>query len=118
MLPDSITLSDGAVNVVYASKTQVGPNAVRYFAPSPNSDLSGRPTLDVVYDITKAGIARSVVTLTEPIQDSAGKYVRFSKVTITGTISGNDPIAIREKQLIQGKNFLTSYADEMAAQVL
>lgn len=114
-LPDSITLNDGTVNEVYSNKIRNGSQVV-YYAPSPQGDLAGRPTLTVTQEVTKAGIAKANVVLIRPVLNAAtGKYDRFLKNNISSTQSGTDSVTVRDKELKKLSVFTGTYSDEIAA---
>jgi hypothetical protein len=70
-------------SVTFGDKDTVG-DKTEYYAPSPNGDLAGRLKLTVEHQVTKQGIARSVVTIIEPKFDAdSGTYPRFIKAVVT-----------------------------------
>lgn len=113
-LPDSLTLNDGTVNEVYSNKVRNG-NQVVYFAPSPQGDIAGRPTLTISQEMTKAGIAKATVVLTRPVYDAVfSKYVGFLKNTIGSTQNGKETVDGRNKELKKLSVFTGTYSDELA----
>lgn len=79
MLPDTITTTTGVGNdsTVYSLAKRNG-NEVVYVAPSPQGDLLGSPELRFASQITKGGVARTLVQFKTPIYDATlGKYTGF-----------------------------------------
>jgi hypothetical protein len=75
-LPTTIT----AGSVVFDNVSNISGSSVIYYAPSPQGDLEGRPTLRVSHESTKAGIRRSLISLQKPIYNGTlGKYTGFEK---------------------------------------
>jgi len=70
-LPTSQTLTIGTppTAVVFDDAVKVG-NSVVYSAVSPQGDITGRPTLRVSQETTKAGIMRTLVSFNFPYWDS------------------------------------------------
>lgn len=113
-LPDTITLNDGTTNEVYGSKVRNG-SVVTYYAPSPQGDIAGRPTLVISQEITKAGIAKATVNLVRPVFDtSLGKYTGFLKNSISSTQNGIQSILGRTGELKKLSQFSGTLADELA----
>lgn len=104
-LPSTITLNVGspAADVVYASKTALDGNAASYAAPSPQGDLTGRPTLRVSSETTKAGIERSLTGFQEPIYSSSKEaysgYIS-SSYTFNRSLTVTRAVALRHVELM------------------
>jgi len=95
-LPSTITLNVGspAANVVFGDRS-VRDNETVYFAPSPNSDLAGRIKLRLSHEVTKTGIARSLVQFVYPILNvSTGKY--DSSITCNATITRSETASLAD----------------------
>lgn len=72
------TITAGAL--VFDNVSNISGSSVVYYAPSPQGDLEGRPTLRVSHESTKAGIRRSLISMVKPIYSaSLGKYTGFEK---------------------------------------
>lgn len=71
-----------------------------FYAPSPQSDLQGRPSLRVSHETTKKGIARSLGQFITPVYDSVAKtYKGFIKTDIVITRDITVSVADVEKEI-------------------
>jgi len=72
-------LSDSA-SITYGDKDTEG-DKTTYYAPSPNGDLAGRLKLIYEHQVTKQGIARTVITSIRPILNATtGRYDTYRKI--------------------------------------
>lgn len=114
-LPDSITLADIVGNEVFSTPKDL-PNGKLYVAPSPNSDLEGRPTLRVESQRTSKGIERTVLQLTRPLWDAAsGTYPKYRTVTATVTRDESDNVTSVENDMVKLASFCSLQNGEPAA---
>jgi len=83
MLPDTFTLNVGATpaDVVYDKSNQQTGSTV-YYAPSPNNDLAGRPSIAVSHQATADGLIKSRILVKAPYQVDGeyGQHIQFSGV--------------------------------------
>lgn len=89
------TITAGALALDNVSN--ISGSSIVYYAASPQGDLEGRPTLRVSHESTKAGIRRSLISLTKPIYNaSLGKYQGFEKLDFvmnrpeTASVAGSE----------------------------
>jgi hypothetical protein len=102
-LPSTLTLN----SVSFDEKVQLSGTSVVYYAASPNDDLFGRPSLRISTEITKAGIARTLVSLNRPIyDDSTGKYNGFTKTDLVINRAVTAPITDLDGDVHQIKDLL------------
>jgi len=74
-LPTTFTTDIGD----FANPVEDGASVV-YYADSPQGDLLGRPSLTFTSEVTKAGIARTLMSIKMPVYNAAlGKYDGFIK---------------------------------------
>lgn len=74
------TASDG--DFVY-EETPTNGMGSKYFAPSPNDDLAGRPSMDVNHQESKQGLVASKVQFIRPFWDADAKeYKDYNTVNI------------------------------------
>jgi hypothetical protein len=109
-LPSSITLNVGspAADIIFSGAVVSGAS-VTYYAPSPQGDLEGRPSLRVSHETTKTGIVRSLVKIVVPIWDNTNKkYV--------GSWTKNDTLIRPAASAVQGgKDVLEMGAEFLTA---
>lgn len=82
-LPNTITLNVGnpAGDVIFTKSEGPG-NSTLYYADSPQSDLAGRPTLEIEHKKTGDALVSSKIQFKLPEYDSsAGEYVGFIQGT-------------------------------------
>jgi hypothetical protein len=79
MLPSTLA----AAGYDFTTTGELQGSSVVYYAPSPQSDLLGRPSLTVSHETTKAGIVRTLVSLKEPVYNATlQKYDGFLKTDL------------------------------------
>jgi hypothetical protein len=101
-LPSSITLNVGspAADIVFANSVQLSGSSRAYYAPSPQGDLEGRPTLTISHERTKSGIVRTNAQFIFPIYNSSSlKYEGFIKSDLNLTRPAVAPLALAGKAL-------------------
>lgn len=92
MLQNSYTVNVGspAADVVFDVATRASGES-EYFAPSPQGDLGGRIRLRIGHETTKSGLVRSLMQITEPIQNSTtGLYDSHRQVNVVLTRPSSD----------------------------
>jgi len=108
MLPSTITLNVGspAADVVYGPKQTLGSTSI-FYAPSPNSDLAGRPTLRVSHETTKSGVVRTLIQVRKPVLDAVtGKYVKPLQANLVLQRDGLSTLAEADEVLETIQEFL------------
>jgi hypothetical protein len=117
-LPSSITLNVGspAANVIYDDISQINGASVVYSAPSPRSDLLGRPTLKISHETSaKSGLVRTLVSLITPIWDSTlSKYDGFTKTDFVINRNQRVPLQLVTDE-VEKMSELLAVADVRAA---
>lgn len=101
-LPTTITLNVGspAADLVFANSIQLSGSKRVYYAPSPQGDLQGRPTLTVSHETTKAGVVRTNLQVIIPVWNvSKLAYDGFIKSDLTLTRPLTAPTAQADKAL-------------------
>lgn len=91
-LPSTFTTTIGT----FSNPVEDG-SSVQYYAPSPQGDLLGRPSLTFSNETTKAGIARTLVSIKVPIYNgTSAKYDGFYKTDLVINRALTAPTAAQE----------------------
>lgn len=110
-LASTFTLNVGspAADVVYGDASHGVGSTVTYYAPSPQADLTGRPSLVFNHQTTKAGVVRSSVTFLKPYFNSTkGIYEGFVKVDVVVNRPAGLPVQLTKDELEKASEILTS----------
>lgn len=102
-LPTSITLG----SEVFDDVSKLSGTTVTYFAPSPQGDLIGRPSIRFSQEKTKAGIVRTLVSFQRPrFNEDTQKYEGFYKIDVVANRSESAPVATTESTYLNVKDLL------------
>jgi hypothetical protein len=117
-LPSSITLTGGdpEVDLVFTDVSQLSGSSLVYYAPSPQGDLDGRPTLKISHETTGSGVKRSALILETPVLNPVTlKYGEFKKTTLTTNRKGTTPVAEVVAELEMMAVAITTLKQQIAA---
>lgn len=98
MLPDTIKVysySGSGFSLVFSNPTRIGRKTV-YFAPSPQGDLEGRPTLTVSSERSKSGVIGTNYKIVYPVYAN-GAYDDYETVSFTQKRKARHPALLSKK---------------------